>query len=77
MSAAGSLRARGLLPQQPREGLVHGFMAPEGLPVAIITAALWLVVFSQVRSAFAGLLPSKVPSGRETAPSGASVMGKS
>ena len=50
--------------------LFHVFMAPEGLPVALIATALWLVVFFRVRSAFASLFQSKVPSESSTTPSG-------
>lgn len=35
--------------------LFHVFMAPQGLPLAIITTALWAVVFYSVRSAFAAV----------------------
>jgi hypothetical protein len=35
--------------------LFHFLMAPSGLPVALITAALWFVVFWQSRRAFTGL----------------------
>ncbi len=35
--------------------LFHAFMAPAGLPLAIVTAALWGTVFFGVRRAFAGL----------------------
>ena len=35
--------------------LFHVFMAPAGLPLAIITAALWSTVFFGVRHAFTGL----------------------
>jgi uncharacterized membrane protein YphA (DoxX/SURF4 family) len=37
----------------------HLLMAPEGLPVAFITAALWSVVFYNVRSAFAGVFTAR------------------
>jgi hypothetical protein len=40
--------------------LYHLLMAPSGLPIAGLTAVLWLVVFYQVRSAFAGLFQAKV-----------------
>jgi putative oxidoreductase len=40
--------------------LFHAFMAPEGLPVAIVAAALWGFAFAGVRSAFKGLLQVKV-----------------
>jgi hypothetical protein len=48
--------------------LFHAFMAPEGLPVAIVATALWLVVFFRVRGAFAGLFRAKAPSDPETTP---------
>ena len=40
--------------------LYHLLMAPSGLPIAGLTAVLWLVVFYQVRSAVAGLFQAKV-----------------
>ncbi len=40
--------------------LFHSFMAPEGLPMALIAAVLWLVVFAGVRKAFAGVFAQKV-----------------
>src|ERR1700722_13905649 len=33
----------------------HALMAPSGLPLALFVAALWLVIFVNVRPAFAGL----------------------
>jgi len=33
----------------------HAFMAPSGLPMAVILSALWLMALFNVRSAFAGL----------------------
>jgi putative oxidoreductase len=36
--------------------LFHGFMAPAGLPLAIVVVILWLLVAHSVRSAFAGIL---------------------
>jgi putative oxidoreductase len=41
----------------------HAFMAPEGLPLAIVVAVLWLLSYWNVRSAFAGLFQSRVPAG--------------
>lgn len=38
----------------------HVTMAPEGLPLALITTVLWLLVFVSVRKAFAGLFAAKV-----------------
>jgi hypothetical protein len=46
--------------------LFHAFMAPEGLPLAVVAVALWLVVFFRVRGAFAGLFQSKAPFGNGT-----------
>ncbi|MGO9339166.1 MAG: hypothetical protein ACLPY1_16850 [Terracidiphilus sp.] len=33
----------------------HAFMAPSGLPMAVILSVLWLLAATNVRSAFAGL----------------------
>jgi len=33
----------------------HAFLAPAGLPLAFVVTVLWFVVFSSVRSAFAGI----------------------
>ena len=41
--------------------LFHALMAPEGLPVAIVVAVLWVLAALGVRTAFAGLLQSRVP----------------
>lgn len=38
----------------------HVLMAPSGLPMALIVAALWVAVFVEVRPAFAGLFQSQV-----------------
>ncbi len=38
----------------------HALMAPEGLPFALFVAALWAVIFINVRSAFSGLFQSRV-----------------
>jgi hypothetical protein len=38
----------------------HLFMAPAGLPLALLVATLWIVVFRGVRSAFAGLFQQQV-----------------
>jgi hypothetical protein len=35
-------------------------MAPAGLPMALVATALWLVIFSGVRKAFAGVFAQKV-----------------
>jgi uncharacterized membrane protein YphA (DoxX/SURF4 family) len=42
--------------------LFHILMAPSGLPVAGLTAVLWLLVFYRERSAFAGIFQAKVQS---------------
>jgi uncharacterized membrane protein YphA (DoxX/SURF4 family) len=39
--------------------LFHCLMAPEGLPLAIITTLLWAVVFASKRAAFAGLFVAR------------------
>ena len=38
----------------------HVFMAPSGLPLALIVTILWIVVYHSVRSAFAGLFQQRV-----------------
>ena len=38
----------------------HAFMAPSGLPMAVILAVLWLLASINVRSAFAGLFLKSV-----------------
>jgi len=35
---------------------IHIFMAPAGLPLAVVVTVLWLLTVSRVRSAFAGIL---------------------
>jgi hypothetical protein len=40
--------------------LFHLFMAPGGVPLALLVTALWLLVFLSVRSAFAGLFQTRV-----------------
>ena len=40
--------------------LFHLLMLPSGLPIAGLTAVLWLLVFYRVRSAFAGLFQARV-----------------
>lgn len=40
--------------------LFHFTMAPEGLPLALVAATLWFVVFWGVRRAFSGIFASKV-----------------
>ncbi len=37
----------------------HALMAPSGLPLAIFVAALWVLVFIDVRPAFSGLFQSR------------------
>jgi putative oxidoreductase len=37
----------------------HALMAPNGLPVAIFVALLWMVIFIEVRPAFSGLFQSR------------------
>lgn len=41
--------------------LFHAFMAPSGLPMALIVAVLWVVVATSVWPAFAGLLQRRIP----------------
>ena len=36
----------------------HIFMAPEGLPLAVVVTVLWFLAASKVRSAFTGILQS-------------------
>jgi len=38
----------------------HSTMAPSGLPLALFVAALWAVIFVDVRPAFAGLFQSRL-----------------
>jgi putative oxidoreductase len=38
----------------------HTFMAPSGLPLALIVTLLWILTFVSVRSAFAGLFQQRV-----------------
>jgi hypothetical protein len=40
--------------------LFHALMAPAGLGLAIVVAVLWILVFLNVRSAFAGILQQRV-----------------
>src|SRR5271169_1222288 len=40
--------------------LFHGLMAPEGLPMALVAAALWLTVFFRARRAFSGIFVARV-----------------
>jgi len=39
----------------------HIFMAPQGLPLALVTVALWTVVFVRARPAFGGLFSLHLP----------------
>jgi putative oxidoreductase len=39
----------------------HALMAPSGLPLALVVAVLWAVIFVDVRPAFAGLFQSRLP----------------
>ena len=38
----------------------HALMAPSGLPLALVVAVLWVVIFADVRPAFAGLFQSRL-----------------
>ena len=38
----------------------HALMAPSGLPLALFVAALWVVIFVDVRPAFSGLFQSRL-----------------
>jgi uncharacterized membrane protein YphA (DoxX/SURF4 family) len=40
--------------------LFHSLMAPEGLPVALFTTALWAIVLYAARRAFAGVFIQRV-----------------
>lgn len=40
--------------------LVHFLMAPSGIPIALIVALLWMLVYWRNRSAFAGIFAAKV-----------------
>jgi putative oxidoreductase len=40
--------------------LFHAFMAPSGLPLALVVVVLWFLVAFGVRPAFAGILQPKV-----------------
>jgi hypothetical protein len=41
--------------------LIHILMLPSGLPLAIVVAVLWVVVFLNVRFAFVGLFQPRAP----------------
>jgi putative oxidoreductase len=38
----------------------HALMAPSGLPLALFLAALWALIFVDVRTAFTGLFQSRL-----------------
>jgi putative oxidoreductase len=38
----------------------HALMAPSGLPLALVVAALWTLIFVDVRPAFSGLFQSRL-----------------
>jgi putative oxidoreductase len=38
----------------------HALMAPSGLPLALVVAVLWGVIFFDVRRAFAGLFQARL-----------------
>ena len=38
----------------------HALMAPSGLPLALVVAVLWVLIFADVRAAFAGLFQSRL-----------------
>ena len=38
----------------------HALMAPSGLPLALVVAVLWVLIFVRVRPAFAGLFQSRL-----------------
>jgi hypothetical protein len=40
--------------------LFHCLMAPEGLPMALVAAALWLTVFFRARRAFSGIFVARM-----------------
>lgn len=40
--------------------LFHLLMAPSGIPIALITALLWCIIFAGVRQAFRGIFAAKV-----------------
>jgi putative oxidoreductase len=40
--------------------LFHSLLAPEGLPLALLSTVLWLVVFAGVRKAFDGVFVQRV-----------------
>ena len=40
--------------------LFHAFMAPSGLPLALVVVVLWLIAAASVRAAFQGILQQRV-----------------
>jgi putative oxidoreductase len=40
----------------------HAFMAPSGFPLALLVTVLWVLIFVDVRSAFAGLFQARLQS---------------
>jgi hypothetical protein len=40
--------------------LFHSLMAPEGLPLALVAAALWLTVFFRARRSFSGIFAARL-----------------
>ena len=43
--------------------MFHSLMAPAGLPLALVTTALWVIVFLSVRQNFAGLFVARTQTG--------------
>jgi putative oxidoreductase len=41
--------------------LFHAFMAPSGLPLAIVVIILWLIVFYRHREYFSGIFTQRTP----------------
>ena len=41
--------------------LFHAFMAPSGLPLAMVASVLWIITALRFRYAFVGLLQNRVP----------------
>jgi len=39
----------------------HITMAPDGLPMALVTTVLWFIVFLSVRSSFSGIFAARTP----------------
>src|ERR1700730_3631088 len=44
---------------------IHAFMAPAGLPLAVVVTVLWVLVAYSVRSAFSGILAAGVVKGED------------